>query len=218
MKSNLLPIAKEGWSYILGAVVAFIIFSFFNFNFLDFLAFLTILFFIFVFRNPEREYVLYQENAIASPIDGTVISIEELHNGSHKGYKVDIDTSYFNVALLRVPFASTLESIKINRGARLSAHSLLSNSINENVELIFSDLKTSNKMRVVHKLKQSFKSIDIDIIKSQNLLQGTRYGLMVNGVTTLYLPENFRFNISLGSELRASESLIGYFTNESKKK
>jgi len=217
MRNNLLPIAKEGWSYVVGAVVAFMIFTFFDFTFLAFLAFLATLFFIFVFRNPEREYVVYQENSVVSPIDGTVVSIEELHNDEHKGYKVEIDTSYFNVALLRVPFTSTLEDIRVSKGARLSAYSSLSNSINENAELIFNDLKSSNKIRVVHKLKQSFKAIDIDIIKAQNLIQGGRYGLIINGITTLYLPENFRLNIGLGSELSASESLIGYFTNESKK-
>ncbi|ABB44946.1 putative phosphatidylserine decarboxylase [Sulfurimonas denitrificans DSM 1251] len=217
MRNNLLPIAKEGWSYVIGAVVAFIIFTFFDFDFLEFLAFLATLFFVFVFRNPEREYAIYQENSVVSPVDGTVVSIEELHNDEHKGYKVEIDTSYLNVALLRVPFTSNLESIRISKGTRLSAHSPLSNSINENAELVFNDIKLSNKMRVVHKLKQSFKAIDIDIIEAQNIMQGARYGLMINGITTLYLPENFRLNIGLGSELSASESLIGYFINESKK-
>ncbi|HUH42022.1 MAG TPA: phosphatidylserine decarboxylase [Sulfurimonas sp.] len=217
MKNNLLPIAKEGWNYVIGAVIAFIVFTFFDLNFLEFTAFLATLFFIFVFRNPEREYVLYQEDSVVSPVDGTVISIEELHSDEHKGYKVEIDSTYLNVALLRVPFTSTLQSVKLSRGAKLSAQSPLSNSINENAELIFTDIKSSNKMRVVHKLKQTFKSIDIDIIEGQNALQGARYGLMINGITTLYLPENFRLNVSLGSELKASDTLIGYFTNESKK-
>lgn len=213
MRNNLLPIAKEGWSYVIGAVVAFVVFTFLDFNFLEFIAFLTTLFFIFVFRNPEREYVLYQENSVASPVDGTVISIEELHTDEHNGYKVEIDTTYLNVALLRVPFASTLQSVQVTKGAKLSAQNPLSTALNENAELIFSDSKSINQMRVVHKVKQSFKAIDIDIIKAQNLMQGARYGLMVNGITTLYLPENFRLNIGLGSELSASESLIGYFTN-----
>ncbi len=217
MRNNLLPIAKEGWNYVAGAVVAFIIFTFLDFNFLEFLMFLITIFFIFVFRNPEREYVLYQEDSVSSPVDGVVVSIEELHDDIHNGYKVEIDTSYFNVALLRVPFTATLESIHITRGARLSAQNQLSNSINENAELVFCDTKSSNRITVVHKLKQSFKAIDIDIIKAQNLMYGSRYGLMINGTTTLYLPANFRLNIGLGSELSASETLIGYFTNESKK-
>jgi phosphatidylserine decarboxylase len=161
--------------------------------------------------------MLYQENSIVSPVDGTVVSIEELHGEENSGYKVEIEGTYLNVSLLRVPFTSSLEHIEIQRGARLSATSPLSKNINENAELIFADKRSSNKIKIIHKLKQSFETIDIDIIKAQDLLQGTRYGLMINGITTIYLPTNFRLNIGLGSELIASETLIGYFTNESKK-
>ncbi len=217
MKSNLLPIAKEGWNYLIGSIVLFLIFKFLNFEFLQFLAFLAMMFFIYVFRNPERQNMLYQENSIVSPVDGTVVSIEELHGEDNSGYKVEIEGTYLNVSLLRVPFTSSLEHIEIQRGAKLSATSPLSKSINENAELVFGDKRSSNKIKIIHKLKQSFETIDIDIIKAQDLLQGTRYGLMINGVTTIYLPTNFRLNIGLGSELIASETLIGYFTNENKK-
>jgi phosphatidylserine decarboxylase len=77
-------------------------------------------------------------------------------------------------------------------------------------------MKSSNKIKVLHKLKQSFKSIDIDIQESQSLMQGARYGLMVNGITTIYLPHNFRLNVGIGSELVASETLIGYFMDGKK--
>jgi phosphatidylserine decarboxylase len=217
MKSNLLPIAREGWNYLIGSIVLLLIFKFLNFEFLQFLAFLAMMFFVYVFRNPERQNMLYQENSIVSPVDGTVVSIEELHGEENSGYKVEIEGTYLNVSLLRVPFTSSLEHIEIQRGARLSATSPLSKNINENAELIFADKRSSNKIKIIHKLKQSFETIDIDIIKAQDLLQGTRYGLMINGITTIYLPTNFRLNIGLGSELIASETLIGYFTNESKK-
>ncbi|OHD96955.1 MAG: phosphatidylserine decarboxylase [Sulfurimonas sp. RIFCSPHIGHO2_12_FULL_36_9] len=217
MKSNLLPIAREGWNYLIGSIVLLLIFKFLNFEFLQFLAFLAMMFFVYVFRNPERQNMLYQENSIVSPVDGTVVSIEELHDEENSGYKVEIEGTYLNVSLLRVPFTSSLEHIEIQRGARLSATSPLSKNINENAELIFADKRSSNKIKIIHKLKQSFETIDIDIIKAQDLLQGTRYGLMINGITTIYLPTNFRLNVGLGSELIASETLIGYFTNESKK-
>ena len=61
-------------------------------------------------------------------------------------------------------------------------------------------------------LKQSFDEIRIAAKESQSLLQGSRYGVMISGVTTIYLPQNFRLNINIGSELKASESLIGYFS------
>lgn len=217
MKSNLLPIAKEGWNYLIASVVLLLVFSFFNLDFLKFLAFIATLFFIFVFRNPERENMLYQENSVVSPVDGTIVSIEELHEKSGSGFKVEVDGTYLNVSLLRIPFTSTLEQIEMRKGARLSPLSPLSNSINENTELVFSDKKSSNKIKIVHRLKQSFKSIDIDIKETQSLMQGARYGLMINGVTTIYLPHNFRLNVGIGSELVASETLIGYFMSESKK-
>ncbi len=217
MKSNLLPIAKEGWSYLAYSVAAFVVFAIVDLDLLQFLAFLTTLFFIFIFRNPERENMLYQKNSVVSPVDGVVSSIEEFQGENSYAYKVEIDGSYLNVALLRVPFTSTLEKLELRRGARLSALKSLSKSINENAELVFSDEDSSNKMKIVHRLKQSVKGIDIDIIKGQNLVQGSRYGLVVNGITELYLPHNFRLNIDVGNELRASESLVGYFTTESKK-
>lgn len=217
MKSNLLPIAKEGWSYLAYSVAAFIVFMILDLDLLQFLAFLTTLFFIYIFRNPERENMLYQQNSVVSPVDGIVSSIEELQNENSYAYKVEIDGSYLNVALLRAPFTSTIEELEIQRGARLSVFKSLSKSINENAALIFSDEKSSNKMKVVHRLKQSVKGIDIDINKNQSLVQGSRYGLVVNGITELYLPHNFRLNIDIGNELIASESLIGYFTTESKK-
>ena len=210
MKNNLLPIAKEGWNYIAGAVVAFVVFSFFDLDFFEFFAFLSILFFIYVFRNPEKEIINFQEASVVSPVDGVVSVIEELKDAEY-AYKVEIDSSYFNVGLLRVPLTSSLIDIKVYNGARLSKFSTSFNEINENTTLIFSD-KNKNTIKVNHRLKQSFKSIEVEVIKSQNLHQGARYGFMINGITTLYLPKNFRLNLSVGSQLNAAESLVGYFT------
>lgn len=210
MKNNLLPIAKEGWKYLAASLFAMLLFTLLHLDFLQFFAFLATLFFIFVFRNPERQTLIYQKESVISPVDGTVILIEELTDDEY-AYKVEIDSSCLNVSLLRVPFNSTLESVELYRGTRLSPASSLSKSLNENAMLIFSN--NNNKIKVTHFLKQSFKGIDLDVVKMQTLQQGARYGLMINGVTTLYLPHNFRLNISLGGEVVACESLLGYFTN-----
>lgn len=212
MKNNLFPIAKEGWNWIFGAVIVFVAALFLDFDFLEFLSFLATLFFLFVFRNPEREYFLYQEGSVVAPVDGTVASIEEIVDGVQQGYKVVVEGSYSNVSLLRAPFSSTLEDIAIKRGAKLSGLAPLSENLNEQAELLFSDKKSLNKIKIVHKLKQSFAPIAINIAENQSMMQGSRYGLMVNGTTTLYLPKNFRLNVSIGSELVASETLLGYFT------
>ncbi len=208
MKNNLFPIAKEGWNWIFGAVVTFLVAAFLDFDFLEFFSFVATLFFLFVFRNPEREYLLYQEESVVAPVDGTVASIEEVA----EGYKVVIEGSYFNVSLLRAPFSATLENIAVRRGARLSSLSPLSQDLNEQVEMLFSDKKSLNKIKIIHMLKQSFAPIAINVAENQSVMQGSRYGVMVNGTTTLCLPTNFRLNVSVGSELVASETLVGYFT------
>lgn len=209
MKNNLLPIVKEGLSYIIYAIVAYTFFAIFDLEVLEFIAFLATISLIFVFRNPEREVSLFEENSVVSPVDGVVLAISEIEG--EYAYRVEIDSSCLNVSILRVPMISSLKSIKLKKGARLSKFSSLAKKINENAELIFED-KNSHKLKVSHMLKQSFLGMEISLKESQNLLQGSRYGVMVSGVTTLYLPQNFRLSINLGSEVKASQSLIGYFS------
>jgi len=35
---------------------------------------------------------------------------------------------------------------------------------------------------------------------------------MMSGISELYLPKNFRLNISQGDEVKASQTLLGYFS------
>ncbi|QOY53485.1 phosphatidylserine decarboxylase [Candidatus Sulfurimonas baltica] len=216
MRNNLLPIAKEGINYILWAILSFVVFTFLDFGFLQLCAFLVTLFFVFIFRNPERENIIFQEGSVVAPADGVISLIEELKDDKY-AYRVEIESSYFNVTLLRVPLTSSLRNIEIYKGSRLSPFNNLSKNINENAVLVFSD-NNNNSVKVVHRLKQSFMSIKIDAIINQNLLKGSRYGVMVNGITTIYLPKNFRLNVNIGTELAASQTLIGYFTNDKKNK
>lgn len=212
MNKNLLPIAKEGWKYVIVSVVLFFLFKLMNFEYLSFFAFVASAFFIYIFRNPEREQLFYEENSVVSPVDGMVTSIEETQSGAY-AYKVEIESSYLNVSLLRAPFIGTLKYIKMSHGARISSKNQLSRVLNENVELVFAD-RNENELRISHRLKESLVGIEIKDIKSKTVLQGSRYGFMVSGVTTLYLPKNFRLSVNLGDELMASNSLIGFFTTQ----
>jgi phosphatidylserine decarboxylase len=210
MKNNLLPVLKEGWNFIAWAFGLFVLFSLLDCDVLEFLSFIAVAILIYLYRNPEREMPLFQNSSVTSPVDGTVLSIEELEDAEY-GYKIEIESNFSNVAVLRVPMSSSLQEIEHKKGTRLSRHSPLFSKINENTTLVFENID-GNKVKVVHTCKQSFDGIHTDIIKAQNLAQSFRYGTMINGVTTLYLPRNFRLNINVSNELRASETLIGYFS------
>ncbi|MBU0721158.1 phosphatidylserine decarboxylase [bacterium] len=210
MRSNLFPIAKEGWNLIGFSFFAFIVFSIIDLDILQFLSLLAIVFLVFVYRNPERMVSIFEKNSVVSPVDGVVSSIEELENSKY-AYRLVIDSSYLDVPVLRVPLTSSVKSVDKKHGTRLSAASALSNKLNENVELVFED-ESSNKIKLVHMSKQSFDGISINAIQSQKFLQGNRYGVMINGMTYIYLPQNFRLNVNVGNEIIGSETLIGYFS------
>ncbi len=216
MRSNLFPVAKESFKYIGCSLGAFVLFGLLDFDILQFLSFVAIGFFIFVYRNPERVVQNFEPSSLVSPVDGIIVSVQEINEAEY-AYKVEIESSYLNVAFLRVPLNASLKSLDIKRGARLSKFDALADKINENVTLIFED-ENANKVKIKHMLKQSIDGITIGVAEGQNLLQSSRYGLMIHGITTLYLPQNFRFNASVGNEILAAESLLGYFSSTKKAK
>ncbi len=210
MKNNLLPVSQAGFKAIGCGLVVLVLSLGFDFNFLAFIAFAVTILLIFVYRNPEREMLVFQEQSVLSPVDGKVVSIEDIQDSEY-AYKVIIDSTYADIGVLRVPMNSIAEEVSLVKGAKLAQDSLLATKINENATLVFKD-SLSNRVKINHLSKQSFADISITSIKSQNVLQTTRYGFMTNGLTTLYLPHNFRVNVSTGNELTGSETLIGYFS------
>jgi phosphatidylserine decarboxylase len=210
MRNNLLPVLKEGWSFIAWAFALFIVFKLFGVDTLAFVSLVSLIALIYLYRNPERELPLFQHSSVTSPVDGTVISIKELEDLEY-GYKVEINSDFSNVAVLRVPMSSIVNEIEHKNGTRLSKYSPLFSKTNENAVVVFENMD-GNRVKIVHTCKQSFDGIHTDILKAQNLPQSFRYGTMINGVTTLYLPRNFRLNINVANELKASETLIGYFS------
>jgi len=211
MKNNLFPIAKDGWKYVAYAVAACIIFSILDLDLFQFLSFVSILLLLYIFRNPERELPSFEENQVLSPVDGEVLSIDTLDASDAYAYKVVINTTYKDVAILRAPMNASVSYLKENKGARLSIDNPLARKINENVTIVFEDTH-KNKIKLTHILKQSLCGVNVDLENKKRVVQSARYGLMVNGITEIYLPKNFRISLIVGEEIIASKSLIGYFS------
>ncbi len=210
MKNNLFPIAQAGIKYVSISAAVFVLFFLFDFELLTFIAFLVTLALGLSFRNPERELPPFEQGSVVSPVDGLVTSIESIEDDNF-AYKIKIDTTSLDVGVLRVPMASKLQSLQYFHGARLSDASQLHQDINENATLVFED-SNANLVKIHHRLKQSFAPIFIDVIEAQELRQGTRYGVQINGATTIFLPKNFRVNVSVGNQLQGSQTLLGYLS------
>jgi len=210
MKSNLFIVSKNGYKYIVYALLATVIFWILDLEFFSLLSFLSALFFVYSFRNPEREVVFLDDKAVVSPVDGVVKAIDEIKDEQY-AYRVRVESNYMNVGVLRVPLCGHLENTKVVRGARTSKKSKLFYDLNETAELVFID-GYNNKVKVLHRLKQSFTPINIEVSKNDTLYKGLRYGYAINSMSEIYLPKNFRLDIKPNSEIQASHSLIGYFS------
>ena len=202
MNSNLFIIAKSGWKYIAYAIASTISFSFLDLELLTFVSVVWTLFLLYHFRNTEREVIDTAAGVVVSPVDGVVKSLEESDEEEY-GKKIEIESSCFNVAVLRTPIVSVVESCFVVRGTRLGVKSKLALNLNEYAEIVFKD-KDDRSVKVIHRLKQGFAPISLDIIEKQKILKGGRYGFAQNSTTTLYLPKNSSFKVQVGQELLAA--------------
>jgi phosphatidylserine decarboxylase len=209
MRNNLLPISNNGFKYIAYALVASILFKILDFDTLAFVFFMLMFAIVYFFRNPEREVTIFDEGSVVSPLDGKVISIDEMVESEY-GYKIIVENNYLDIGVLRAPCDSFIESVSKKSGTRLSFKSKTSEDLNEHIELVFKQGKF-NKIKVKHILTQSFSPIDITILKDKNIRQSARYGFMLHGFSEIYIPKNFRLNINKGDNLTASETLLGFF-------
>ena len=210
MNKNLLPISKDGLSKIVYTLLFLLISLALDLDVLSFVSFVLLLSLSYLYRNPERETLVFDKASVISPVDGKVLSIETLENEEY-GYKIEIESSFSNIAVLRAPMNAKVVDIKTLQGDKLSNKSALFRKINEQSRVTFTD-ENSNTIVVEHLCKTSFEDIIIDLYKDQKVLQSSRYGFALNGITTLYLPHNFRVNINVGNEVVGSETLVGYFS------
>lgn len=210
MQTNTFPIAKEGWKYLAYSFALSLLFLVLDLDFFVFISCIAFCFMLYAFRNPERELSSFEKGSILAPSDGVVHGIEELHDSKY-AYRIDIESGFSNIGVLRVPSNAVVSKVQKYNGTRVASNSHLFKDTNENVTLLLEDA-SGNSFQIVHRLKQSFAPLVVNVSESQKLMQTTRYGFMLNGMTSIYLPSNFRVNVNIANELKASQSLIGYFS------
>ena len=209
MNNNLLPISNNGFRYIIYAFIASIIFEILDFETLAFFSFVMIFAIVYFFRNPEREISIFDAGSVVSPVDGKVISIEELV-GSEFGYKLVVENSYFDIGVLRAPCDGYITNISKKNGARLSSTIASSKDLNAQIELVFKHEK-HKQIKVKHIITRSFAPLALSVFKGQSIRQASRYGFMLNGFSEIYIPKNFRLNVNKGEKITASKTLLGFF-------
>jgi len=214
MHNDTFILARQGWKPVGISLAVLGVFSVIEVDLFQLLAVLAAALFAWVFRNPERITPYFQSGSIVSPVDGTVRSIETVEKCDvcdAPCYRIEISSAYFDTSILRVPFESNVTVRTLRRGARLPAFSPLAKELNEKVSVAF---EGGNGQRMIgeHQLDMTGFGVDVTASGEHASKQGSRYGTMVKGTSTLYLPANSRINLHVGETVRAGETLVGYFT------
>jgi len=204
-------IAKDGMRCIAAAGAVALFFWVIDADLLFGLALVLLGLTLWVYRNPERALPHLDENSIVSVCDGKVKSIETIEDeAGMTSYQVVIKSSFFDTSLLRVPCSGKIKEKETIHGARLCSSSPLRDHLNEKSLVVFGE--GEKQLVVLHTLELASVGIKNKLSAGQQMIQGSRYGLMVKGETMMLLPPESRVALKVGDKVRAGETLIGYFS------
>jgi phosphatidylserine decarboxylase len=173
------------------------------------------LFTIFFFRDPKRDLIA-QENAVLTPADGKIISIEKLENGDSrlKGrtIKISIFMSLLNSHVNRIPTAGKISQLKYHPGKFFSANLDKASLYNENSVMT---LETNSKQKLILVQVAGFiaRRIVCWVKAGEYVRAGQRFGLIRFGSRLeVYLPPNSVVTVKKGEKVKAGQTVIGYLS------
>ncbi|KAA0258003.1 phosphatidylserine decarboxylase family protein [Deferribacter autotrophicus] len=205
-------IAKEGFPFILTAVVAFLVVLIIPKQLLLLMIIILLALFVWFFRDPERDIPPF-EGIVVSPADGKVVDISEEKVDGQEFKKISIFMNVFDVHVNRVPLTGEVVSVEHKPGKFLAANKPESSIENEqNIikmiteygEVIIKQVAGLVARRTVSYLKPGDKA-----------LIGERLGIIkFSSRVDLYLPVNAHIVVDLNDKVKAGESIIARFENK----
>ena len=216
MKTPRIPVAQEGYPFILLCGFATLIFALLEITPAAFAGLILTAFVTWFFRDPER-IGPEAENVFVSPADGKVILVEEVTDarfGNDIVHKVSIFMNVFNVHVNRFPLTGTVQHVVLQPGKFYSADSARGALKNEFCAL---KVKTENDLSygVVQVAGLIARRIVCWAEKHDRFQTGQRYGLIRFGSRVdLYLPLAVQVSVKKGDRVRAGETILAALPSE----
>ncbi|HET97934.1 MAG TPA: phosphatidylserine decarboxylase family protein [Desulfurivibrio alkaliphilus] len=207
-----IPVALEGWPFILLAGFATLLAAILGFLLPTLLLLALTIFILWFFRDPERVSPP-EDDVLVSPADGKVILIERIFDErfvKDHVYKVSIFMNIFNVHVNRFPFPGRVERIVYTPGAFYSADSVRGALKNESCGVV-ADAGNGRRLAVVQVAGLIARRIVCWTEAGDQLGRGQRFGLIRFGSRVdLYLPLATQLEVKVGHKVKAGESVLGY--------
>ena len=205
-----IPIAKEGYMFILPLAVLTGIFWALSWLWVTGLFAGLFLFVTWFFRDPERS-IPEDPNAIVSAGDGRVVEIVQEKDPLLDGVytRVSVFLNVFNVHVNRVPIAGKIQATRYNPGKFLNAASHKASLDNEQSAILL------NNGHVTILVKQIAGLIARRIVcwaeEGDEYQRGQRFGLIRFGSRVdIFLPGGTDIKVEIGDIVSGGSSIIGY--------
>jgi phosphatidylserine decarboxylase len=207
-----IPVAREGYPFILAAVVVTALIWFFSPGWLFSIALLATVFVISFFRDPERD-IPGDPDSIISPADGKVIKVERLRDErllKDEALKVSIFMNIFNVHVNRAPVSGRVVTIIYNPGRFFSANLDKASFENEQNAMLVEGARGRVVVNQIAGLVA--RRIVCRVREGSELRKGERIGMIMFGSRVdLHLPLNTNVIVKVGDRVKAGSSVLGYW-------
>jgi phosphatidylserine decarboxylase len=212
MKQNHWPIAKEGFPFLVGAIVLTILFEGIGWRFLALFGLLVTAFIAFFFRNPKRK-VPALKRIVLSPADGRIVHVgryDENRFLKETTLRVSIFMSLLDVHVNRAPVAGRIVEKSYRPGRFFVASGDKSSLQNEQSALIL-EMEDRSKILLIQIAGFLARRIVCYPNKGDSLRMGEIFGLIRFGSRVdLYLPAEVKPIVKVGQHVKGGETILGY--------
>ncbi|MGV8058766.1 MAG: phosphatidylserine decarboxylase family protein [Smithellaceae bacterium] len=209
MKDNRIPVAVEGWTFILPLAISTLLLFVFRWEIVGFILLALTLFVSFFFRDPKRP-VAEQKSVVVSPADGKVVAIKDIYEPDYlqqSVWQISIFLSIFNVHVNRAPVGGTIEMVKYNPGKFHIAAVAKASLENEQTAMVIVD---GNRKILVKQIAGFIARRIVCYAKPGDVIEkGERYGLIRFGSRVdIFLPPNAEIKVKLGDRVKGARDII----------
>lgn len=202
-------IAKEGFPFIIVAVVLFFVFLLLPKWLLVTLSLVCLVFFLIFFRDPERNVPPFEKVAV-SGADGKVVEIIEESIDGTQFKKVSVFMNVFNVHVNRMPVKGRIVKVEHRPGKFMPADKPESSLENEQniiyMETEYGDIVLKQVAGLVARRTVCYAK------EGETLQMGDRLGMIkFSSRVDHYFPKDSFVAVSIGDTVRAGESVIVRF-------
>ena len=202
-------IAKEGFPFILGAVIALVVFILLPRDLLVVLTVLTLLLFLWFFRDPERK-IPTSENVAVSAADGKVVEVSQSELDGVKYQKVSVFMNVFSVHVNRVPLSGVVKSVNHIEGKFLNAAKPEASVQNERTVVIFDT--AHGDIVCVQVAGLVARRTVCNVQAGDSITTGDRFGMIkFSSRVDHYFPLDFNITVREDDVVKAGESILATF-------